>query len=281
MTPRQSTAARRQSGLVTLGPEETVLLRTLDGLFERWGLEAGAASMTMPPLVPVASLVNLGYYENFPHQAMLAAGLDLRDGPPAIGGGSTAIAPEALAPAGLALPPAACYGVYLDLEGTAVEDGTAVTIVGRCFRKEEHYDGLRRLFGFHMREVVRLGSRPTTDKHLDLFTERTLGLAAELELPMSRVPATDPFYDSGGSKALMQRLYPVKYEFVVDDLAIASTNVHRNFFGERCSITLAGSGETATTSCVAFGLERWISVLVDRYGAAGATARLTSAERNS
>jgi hypothetical protein len=57
----------------------------------------------------------------------------------------------------------------------------------------------------------------------------------------------------------------VKYEFQAGDLAIASVNTHRNFFGERCEIRRENSDEYAYTSCVAFGLERWLSVLLDKY----------------
>jgi hypothetical protein len=62
-------------------------------------------------------------------------------------------------------------------------------------------------------------------------------------------------------------LFPVKEEFVFgDSLAIASVNFHRNFFGERCAITLPDGGP-AFTSCVAFGLERWLAALADHFGA--------------
>jgi hypothetical protein len=66
----------------------------------------------------------------------------------------------------------------------------------------------------------------------------------------------------------MQRLFPVKEEFVVDGLAIGSVNYHRNFFGERCSIQ-AGA-DTAHTSCLAFGLERWLHTLTEKFGSTAA-----------
>ncbi|WP_165818518.1 hypothetical protein [Frankia canadensis] len=46
-------------------------------------------------------------------------------------------------------------------------------------------------------------------------------------------------------------------------MAIAFTNLHRTFFGERAEIAL--DGEPAHTSCVAFGLERWLHVLGGRF----------------
>jgi hypothetical protein len=40
----------------------------------------------------------------------------------------------------------------------------------------------------------------------------------------------------------------------------ASVNTHRTFFGERCSRSLP-SGGPVSTSCVGFGIERWLHAL--------------------
>ncbi|MFD8642194.1 hypothetical protein ACFV14_18030 [Streptomyces zaomyceticus] len=254
-------------GLPSLGPEGTRLLRLLDDTFESWGVTAGARPMTMPPLLPAADLAKLDYYDNFPHQAVLAAPLDLE------GRLATPFDDErgqwpaaALEPAGLGLPSASCYAVYLDHRGTRVADDTLVTICSWCFRKETHYEGMRRQLGFRMREIVAIGAREHAEAHLGDFTARIQAFAAALDLPLRREAACDPFFDKGGSKALLQRLTPVKHEFLYEDLAIASVNTHRNFFGDRCDITLESTGGPAFTSCVAFGLERWLSALTRRHG---------------
>lgn len=257
-----SAPTRADHGLTVLDPPATTLLRTLDALFERWGTAAGALSMTMPPLLPVGELARLDFYENFPHQALVVAPLDLAAHRP--GTRPDTFAGDELEPAALALPSAACFAVYLHHAGIALDADTTVTVLGRCFRREERYRGLRRLLGFHMREVVALGSREFTERHLAAFDARITAFCDALGLPFRKEAATDPFYDRQGQRALLQRLSPVKHEFVVDDLAIASLNVHRNFFGERCDISLAG--EPVYTSCAAFGLERWLSVLRDRFG---------------
>ena len=72
----------------------------------------------------------------------------------------------------------------------------------------------------------------------------------------------------------MQKLFPQKEEMVYGrSLAIASLNFHRNFFGERCGIRTA-DGEPAFTGCVAFGIERWLHALLERFaGDAGAATR--------
>ncbi|MFL6163354.1 MAG: hypothetical protein ACJ74U_14125 [Jatrophihabitantaceae bacterium] len=255
-----------QNGLQALRGGATAVLRALDSVFEGWGVAAGAESVILPPVLPVAALAKLDFYENFPHHAFVVSALDLdRRG---IGYGSELLdfPPDKLEPAELGLPSAACFAVYLHLQGRRLAASRTVTVLGRCFRREEYYEGLRRLVGFHMREVVALGSNEFTAEHLRRFSDRILAFGAALELPMSRDAATDPFYDRGGQRALLQKLAPVKHEFVVEGLAIASVNVHRNFFGERCDIRLADTGAPVFTSCAAFGLERWLSVLHTRYG---------------
>lgn len=256
-----------RSGLPSLGPEGTALLRLLDETFEGWGVAAGARVKTMPPLLPAADLARLDYYDNFPHQAVVATPLKLaEEGSPSFCGETGCFPCSELQPAALGLPSASCYAVYLDLEGQSVADDTLVTVVSWCFRKEQRYEGLRRQLGFRMREVVALGSREHAEEHLRSFSERIDAFATELGIALRKEAATDPFFDKDSSKAVLQRLIPVKYEFLHEDLAIASVNTHRNFFGERCSISRAGTGGPAFTSCVAFGLERWLSVLIQRYG---------------
>ncbi len=230
-------------GIAALGPEATTLLQRLDGIFESWGRQVDTVPMIMPPLLPVARLAELDYYRNFPHQAMVVAPLQLSGVDRSHEPSDTGFLPEALEPASLGLPSAACYGIYLHLAGQQLDAPMRVTVLGRCFRREDHYDD-----------------------HLRQFTSRVRDFATRLDLPLQRVAATDPFYDRGGSRAVLAQLSPVKHEFVYEDLAIASTNIHRNFFGERCEITLAETGGPVFTSCVAFGLERWVSALTRRFG---------------
>ncbi|WP_407840319.1 hypothetical protein ACE1OC_34815 [Streptomyces sp. DSM 116496] len=254
-------------GLPSLGPEGTALLRLLDDTFESWGVSAGARPMTMPPLLPAADLARLDYYDNFPHQAVVAAPLDLSARETNEFCTDSGCFPcTALRPAALGLPSASCYAVYIDHQGRQVADDMLVTVVGWCFRQEEYYEGLRRQLGFRMREVVAIGTREHAESHLASFTARIQAFAEALDLPLRKEAACDPFFDKGSSKAVLQRLTPVKHEFLYEDLAIASVNTHRNFFGDRCEITLESSGSPAFTSCAAFGLERWLSALTRRHG---------------
>jgi len=263
------------TGLGVLGPDELRLLRAFDSLVLSWAQKAEAQERRYPFLVQAGDLENIDYYENFPHLGLAAASADpgrlaelragaeepLRELPASV-----------LNDTGLALPSAACYSVYFDLRGrTLPAEEHRVTTVATCFRNETHYEGLRRLLGFSMREIVFIGTQEGATDHLERFKGVVLGLADVLGLKMETQVATDPFFDRTGSRATMQRLFPVKEEFVVDGLAIGSVNYHRNFFGERCAIALP-DGRPASTSCCAFGLERWVHALTTRFGDARTAA---------
>ncbi|MGQ4515383.1 hypothetical protein [Streptomyces sp. DW26H14] len=265
MAPR--TAPVTHTGaLAILDPDQTDLLRELDGVFTGWGRAAGAREILPPPMYPVSDLEKFDVYQNFPQLALVAASLELAGGPPEPADGRFPSA--ALEEARLGLPHATCFGAYLFYEGAELTQDTLVTLVNRCFRNEDHYVPLRRLASFQMREIVALGSYEHTQRVLAAFTERITAFGAELGLGLNRLAASDPFFENDGARALMSRLSPVKYEFQAGDLAIASVNTHRNFFGERCGIRLAGGSGHAFTSCVAFGLERWLAVLLDTHGGA-------------
>lgn len=256
------------NGLKVLGGSELRLLRSIDAVFLRLAEGWNAPEFRYPFLIRCKDLDTFDYYDNFPHLGLAATRLD-----PQRLGALLAEAPrpldrvptEVMEPTALALPSAACYAIYLDLAGSVLPaEGTMRTTLGTCFRNEDHYDGLQRLLGFSMREIVFIGPEDGAKQHLLRAKDAVTALCSELGLDLRLQVATDPFFDKNSSKAKMQRLFPVKEEFVVNGLAIGSVNYHRNFFGERCSIQ-AGD-DTAHTSCLAFGLERWVHTLTEKFG---------------
>jgi seryl-tRNA synthetase len=268
--PTPAAAAARE-GLATLGPGALRLRAALDETFVRWAAKVGARPMQYPPLMRVEDLHRIDYFQNFPHLAILGTALTDDAAPEyASGGGAQPEIPAGdLSGASYVLPSAACYNVYIDLADQAiVGQSHKVTTVATCFRREEHYDGLRRLLGFTMREIVCVGGREEVLDHLKVFREQVSGYLRDLGLPTEIEAASDPFFDPNAGRALMSQLFPVKEEFVFEGtLAIGSLNFHRNFFGERCEIRTM-DGEPAFTGCVAFGLERWISALTTHFGVA-------------
>ncbi|MCD9144989.1 aminoacyl--tRNA ligase-related protein [Streptomyces albireticuli] len=269
VAPRHDTGITRTPGggatdaVVILSPDETDLLLELDRTFTGWGRASGAREIQPPPVYPVRDLEKFDVYTNFPHLVFAGAALDL-EGSRAPSEGR--FARGDLQDARIGLSHATCYGAFLYYENARLAEDTSVTLVNRCFRHEDHFSGLRRLLSFQMREIVALGTPEHAQGVLSRFTERILAFADALSLKLEKVPATDPFFEKGGARALLAKVSPVKYEFQAGDLAISSVNNHRNFFGERCDIRHERDGEFVHTSCVAFGLERWLAVLLEQHG---------------
>jgi hypothetical protein len=253
------------AGLITLDPVHTALLRGLDEQLTGLAGRLAAPEVVGPPLLPADGLARLDYFRNFPHLGVPAG----RYAPDALDGLAAGEPPGdlPLRPTGHLLPSATCYGLLLSLEGRDVgEHGLRLSASGRCFRNETHYDGRRRLWGFHMREVLYLGTQQGALEHLEQGAGFVRELAGRLGLELTRAAADDPFYDKGGSRARLMALDPVKHEFSAPDgTAIASVNRHRNFFGERLDIR-AGSGGPAYSACVAFGVERWVHAMILAHG---------------
>ncbi|MFF7357251.1 MULTISPECIES: aminoacyl--tRNA ligase-related protein [Streptomyces] len=269
----------RENGLGVLDGSQLRLLRAVDGVFLRLAGDWQAPEFRFPFLMRCRDLDTFDYYDNFPHLGLAAVRLD----PARLGAvlGEQARPVErmpaaVMEPAAFALPSAACYSVYVDLAGSVLPgEGVLRTTVGTCFRNEEHYRGLQRLLGFSMREIVCVGPEQTAKAHLVRAKQAVEALCGELGLDLRIEAATDPFFDKNSGKAKMQRLFPVKEEFVVEGLAIGSVNYHRNFFGERCDIRVEQERGQATahTSCLAFGLERWVHTLTERFGGTDAAVR--------
>ncbi|MFG3252548.1 aminoacyl--tRNA ligase-related protein [Streptomyces sp. NPDC048172] len=256
------------TGLSVLDGGQLRLFRALDAVFLRFAERWQAPEFRFPFLIRCADLDTFDYFDNFPHLGLAATRIDphrvgkvLSDAPRPL----DRVPPEIMEPTAFALPTAACYALYADMAGTSLPDtGVLRTTVGTCFRNEEHYDGLQRLLGFSMREIVFVGPEEGAKQHLRNAKDTVLTLFDELGVDVDVQVATDPFFDKNSGKAKLQRLFPVKEEFVVGGLAVGSVNYHRNFFGERCSIEAAGA--TAHTSCLAFGLERWVHTLTEHFG---------------
>lgn len=266
-----TTTGSASFGLAVLGPLELALRTELDRTFTSWATAAGAAPMAYQTLLPVADLAALDYWENFPHLALVAAAAR-NDAFDQLTAASAAGFPaELLTSAEYALPSAACYAAYLDLRNSTVPAAHLVTTVATCFRRERQFEGLRRLLSFNMREIVCIGEREAALNHLAAFKAKILAFADRLELPLQVEVASDPFFDPTASRSLVAKLFPVKEEFVFrssehpEGLAIASVNFHRNFFAERCRIATE-DGAAAFSSCVAFGLERWLSAVCAQFG---------------
>lgn len=259
------------NGQVALSGDLLRLYRRLDQVFVAWADECGAIDHLFPPMLPARALGRIDYLRSFPHLATFPVTLAADDDNLAkfvatVEGGAR-ITPTKLSPVEDVLTPAACYHCYLRYEGTQLDAPLYLTTRASCFRREASYAPLERLWSFSMRELVCIGSLAEVEAFLTSQRTVLTAFVQRIGLPTEWKVATDPFFrPETSSKYLAQRIDPVKAELVFDDrLAIASVNLHRNYFGEAFAITR--DGEAAFSGCVAFGLERWLAAFLATYGA--------------
>lgn len=267
--------ASTRGGLATLGPDGLQLMSALQRMVMRLAQACGAQQARFPPLLRVEDLDALDYFRNFPHLGLAAA--PLADSQlPALAASREArhaLCAHELGEARHLLPSAACYGVYAHLRGATLTQPLYVTTTATCFRNETAYEDLQRLWAFTMQEIVCLGPLNEAQAHLERSLAAIVAAVASLGIELRVELATDPFFDRQSPVARFQERAPTKRELLYEGLAVSSVNFHRNFFGERFSIRDT-AGAPVFTSCVAFGLERWMHMLLQRYGgdAAAATA---------
>jgi seryl-tRNA synthetase len=238
-------------------------LDRLAGQFTRWAHDVNAELLVSPPLLEVGKLKQIDYFMNFPHLAGPVTTIDTtgfaEGGYEVVGD----ILPAArLAPARLVVPSSACHGLYFDLAGARLPGTRTIFTYCACHRNETAYEGLQRLRIFTMYEIVCFGSAEVVKSFLVNQRATTLDFARRLGIDVKMEIGNDPFFDPSGAKAASQKAMPTKEEFVAPDgTAIASINYHRNFFGDRCSISNP-DGSFVHSGCAAWGLERWLHVLL-------------------
>ena len=265
--------AWHENGQCTLSGELLELESRLEGLFARWARRFDAAEHRFPTFLAARELAKLDYFRSFPHLVTFPVSLDPAEqnlkrfvaSQPVDAGGTVAL--TATGPVRDVLTPAACYHCYVHFQGRELTTPLFLTTRNTCFRREQAYRPLERQWSFSMREIVCIG----TDLEVRDFLARAAALVDELlaaiGLDGAWQVASDPFYDPARNpKALLQKLHPVKRELLFGSgLAIGSTNHHFDTFGTAFGISR--DGEAASSGCIAFGIERWILALLQRFGA--------------
>lgn len=259
-------------GYATLSGPLHTLARAVESKLDDVAATWSADPLAFPPFLPVAELQRIDYFGSFPHLATFPVHLGpdeeelARFAAAPLGADGTAQLGECEAVREV-LTPAACYHLYVHMQGEQLTAPRFFTTTATCYRRETHYRPLERQWAFTMREVVCMGTAAEVRGFLDEAREKLDGLAVAAGLPVRWEEATDPFFrPSKNPQYLMQRIDPTKHEAVFGDgLAIGSVNMHHDHFGRAFGIERAG--EPVTTGCVAFGIERWLAAIVRQHGA--------------
>ena len=155
------------------------------------------------------------------------------------------------------LPSSACYFFYSMLEGTTMSNSRYFYTKKLCYRNESRVDNETRFESFNMIEYVCVGKKEDVLSFIDEMKEKVKLLLKSLGIPAEYKHATDHFFlGEKDPRFLLQKIAPLKFEIVVEGLAIGSFNFHQNYFSQRFNIKL--ENEDCYSGCVAFGLERWL-----------------------
>lgn len=265
-----------EAGFSSLGGSGMRLFQDLEALFLRLASLSSAHEYHFPVFISAKELKKLDYFKSFPQLIHFPVSLKLDDenlkkfahGEHISSQGQMNL--TEISPICECLTPAACYHFYIAHQNQKLNEAKFLTTRAHCFRQENFYEPLRRQRNFNMREIVCLGSADEVKTFLARYKDLMSKVLETLKLPISWEIATDPFFDpTSNPKFIMQTLDPVKQEMIFckdepEELSIGSINYHKNYFGEGFNISVAG--ETASSGCVAFGLERWIYAITKVYG---------------
>jgi len=265
------------TGVFSCGPLVARCMRRLRGDLERLAHLLDAQERLFPDLVSIELLEKCGCFESFPHHLGFASRpvrdlQRIRELHLKPSGDDGSRITQALAPPSFALQPAVCYHCYGLFAGQELDCPQTLTCEGACYRYEGiRFVGLRRLQSFHMREFVFLGPGPFAETRRQRTIELVRELAVRWGLEARIETATDPFFvDAYPSKRFFQLATRAKYELRAKlphdggDLAVASFNIHQDFFARPLDIRF--EGQHVHTACTAFGLERWVYAFLAQYG---------------
>jgi seryl-tRNA synthetase len=241
-----------------------------------WAQNQGIVDcFTMPPFISMELFERLNYLESHPQ---LIGSVHSFDGGAAehrqllrsrvSGGDWTA----QLSSSRLMALPAACYPLYLHLEGERFSELTRFGVVGTCFRNEAETDELTRLRSFTMQETVAVGPSAEVDTFADQSVALGIEILAQIGLEAHPVAATDAFFGMAAEQITRrQATLKVKTELVVDvpgvagRVALASVNRHQDHFARRFDLR-TGDGRLAASACFAFGIDRIMIALMQIHG---------------
>lgn len=248
------------------------LFRALDREFFKIACKYSAEEHRFPIFIPVAELQKVDYLRSFPQLATFPCCLEsvpenllsFSQKDPLGADGSVQFTNTA--PVQDILTPAACYHFYVRFQGQTFPKARYLTTLAQCFRRESHYVPMERQWTFAMREIVCIGTSEEVQEFLGNCRKDVEALMARTGIKVSWDVATDPFFNpSRNPKYLLQKIQPSKTEMVFENrLAIGSVNFHRNYFGE--AFKIVREGQEAYSGCVAFGVERWISAILNQFG---------------
>jgi seryl-tRNA synthetase len=251
------------------------ILTGLDRVLTEMAAPLRATALRFPPVYPRADFERTDYIASFPDLAGVVSSFEGADREHR----ELLAAREAgepwdgwLTSADVVLTNAICHPLYATLEGRLPEGGGVYDILGWGFRHEPSADPMR-MQSFRMHEFVYVGDPDGAQRYRDEWLDRAVETLSSLGLPVTPVPANDPFFGRAGKMLVSAQLRDnLKIELTVpmygdlhEGTAIASANCQRDHLTAAFGIRTA-DGEVAHGACLAFGMERTTLALLRTHG---------------
>lgn len=275
VTENESFFSKLQDGMIGFNNDAIFLYEFFERQFEKMALEMGAFRKKYPVLIDINKYRKTGYLKNSPQYAMFCS--------EAIGEMKTLEKLDAKIDSEewkemvnrprLALPPAACFSVYMEHENKILDDNKVFTLTQCVFRNEGrfNYADTGRLRDFHMREVVFLGDEKFVMDCRETMIKKMINFAEEMNLFGEIITASDPFVLPKMQKyKKIQLIDECKYELRLNcseekQLSVVSFNFHGTAFTYPFNIRVKNNEKTVT-GCIGIGVDRWIIAFLSQFG---------------
>ncbi|MEW5774308.1 MAG: hypothetical protein AB1916_12380 [Thermodesulfobacteriota bacterium] len=272
-------ALRMAPGMFLLQGDFLRVHRALDAVLLKIARGLGAVEQDGPALWPVDLFDAINYFQEFPQQVVLCAGVRpdfvSRDRFAAgrKRGASGVPLDDTLAEASYGLQPAVCDCCYYTLRGRRDMPDSVYTIANKVYRNEvSATGGLDRLTAFTVRDIMAVGSELFVLDMRQRLMDTAVALVQDLDLDCCIETASDPFFtNESAMKNVFQFASRLKYEILVPlphsgtRMAVGSINLHLDFFGRAFAILLP-DGSPAHSCCLGLGFERLAYALFCQYG---------------
>ncbi len=251
------------------------LLEKIDQLITNIAVQHGATLRDYGSVYAANIMERCNYHKNFPQNVYAVSHIphnyatikEIREDT------SPRIDPRHFVHDGAYLQPCVCYHCYDEL--TELKPGpTVMTMKGRCFRHEIQWklNSFRRN-EFVMREIVFIGPDDFVESKRINIMDQIWDVFCEIGLYGQVVTARDPFfhYDDMKTKGAVQLMADAKYELEYQShsgktSSIASFNNCQDTLCEKFSIRDSETDKFLHSGCVAFGIDRWRSAIIEEFG---------------
>lgn len=268
------------AGLYHLSGFALQLYEFFDARFSSMAMAVGAVAELYPPFIEVSSLHRIGFFDSTPQYATFVN--HLREDVHLIDrfmsdvgrSGSVADSHASLADPAHMLASTVCCHTFSARADSAITGPLVVTARNACTRYEaRNLSNLDRLWSFNMREIVFMSESPEfAEDGRDGILGETERFLDTMQLAYRIERANDLFFTPDFSKRVtFQRGLGMKLEVRLlvpptgGTVACGSFNLHHTNFGRRMGIA-GRDGSPIHSSCVGFGLERWVYCFLQQHG---------------